>query len=392
MTAKIYLDFNSTHPPDTVALAAGREFYLEHFANSSGLSLASQQVYERIERAREDIARLLCVGAEQIIFTSCATESNNLLVREFHSRHKSAPFRVLTSPFEHPSIAETLKHLSETEIHAFRAEANGTIAAQHLHEALLQPCDLITLMAVQNESGVLLPASELLGALGASHTPVIVDFSQALPKLCRDANAPLTPQLVKQLADRGAYLTATGHKTGAGFGAGLIITPPGHAKLRKATLLAGGNQEFGLRAGSHNTEAIINLAEALKRKLAANSFPVWQSVSDKFATALKAAIAAIPGAKIIGEDAPRAPGTLLLLLPLVPIDFLIMALDREGITVSTGTSCKSRSRSPSQALIAMGYTEAEALSVIRISFDQNLTPAEITRTADVLRNALARLL
>ncbi|MFO1470871.1 MAG: aminotransferase class V-fold PLP-dependent enzyme [Turneriella sp.] len=92
MTAKIYLDFNSTHPPDAVALAAGREFYLAHFANSSGLSLASQQVNERIERAREDIARLLLVTAEQVIFTSCATESNNLLVREFHSRHKAGIF------------------------------------------------------------------------------------------------------------------------------------------------------------------------------------------------------------------------------------------------------------------------------------------------------------
>lgn len=391
MTAKIYLDFNSTHPPDKVALATGREFYLGHFANSSGLSLASQQVNERIERAREEIAGLLCVGAEQIIFTSCATESNNLLVREFHSRNKSAPFRVQTSPFEHPSIAETLKHLSETEIHAFRAEANGTIATEHLHTALAQPFDLITLMAAQNESGVLLPALELLAALPEKHPPVIVDFSQALPKLCSEESAPLQPKLVKELTDRGAYLTATGHKVGAGFGAGLIITPPGHAGLKKTALLAGGNQEFGLRAGSHNTEAIINLAEALKRKLIANSFTLWQRVTDEFSAALKSAIGAVPGAKIIGEDAPRAPGTILLLLPQVPIDFLIMALDREGITVSTGTSCKSRSRSPSQALIAMGYTEAEALSVIRISFDQNLTTAEITRTADVLSNALARL-
>ena len=392
MTAKIYLDFNSTHPPDAVALAVGREFYLEHFANSSGLSLASQQVYDRIERARQDIAGLLCVSAEQIIFTSCATESNNLLVREFHSRQKAGIFRVLTSPFEHPSIAETLKHLSDTEIHAFKAEPNGTIAKEHLYEALAQPFNLITMMAAQNESGVLLPALELLAALPEKKTPVIVDFSQALPKLCSEESAPLQPQLIKELTDRGAYLTATGHKVGAGFGAGLIITPRGHAALKKTALLAGGNQEFGLRAGSHNTEAIINLAEALKRKLAANSFSAWQRITDDFSSALKAAIAAVPDAKIIAEDALRAPGTILLLLPHIPIDFLIMALDREGITVSTGTSCKSRSRSPSQALIAMGYTEAEALSVIRISFDQNLTAAEMTRTADVLQQSLARLI
>ncbi|MFO1470869.1 MAG: aminotransferase class V-fold PLP-dependent enzyme [Turneriella sp.] len=146
-----------------------------------------------------------------------------------------------------------------------------------------------------------------------------------------------------------------------------------------------------MRAGSHNTEAIISLAEALKRKLAANSYPAWQKVTGGFASLLKTAISKIAGAKIIAEDAPRAPGTLLLLLPQVPIDFLIMALDREGITVSTGTSCKSRSRSPSQALFAMGYSEAEALSVIRLSFDQNLTAADMARTADVLQQSLARL-
>lgn len=202
MTAKIYLDFNSTHPPDAAALAAGREFYLEHFANSSGLSLASQQVYDRIERARQDIASLLCVSAEQIIFTSCATESNNLLIREFHSRQKSGPFRVLTSPFEHPSIAETLKHLGNTEIHAFRAEGDGTIATATLSENTAQPYELITLMAAQNESGVLLPALELMTALPEKHPPVIVDFSQALPKLCREEGAPLHPRLIKELTDR----------------------------------------------------------------------------------------------------------------------------------------------------------------------------------------------
>ncbi|MFO1470870.1 MAG: hypothetical protein U1F27_07540 [Turneriella sp.] len=88
---------------------------------------------------------------------------------------------------------------------------------------------------------VLLPALEMMNALGANHMPVIVDFSQALPKLCNEENAPLSPRLVKELTARGAFLTATGHKTGAGFGAGLIITPPGHAALKTA-LLAGGNQ------------------------------------------------------------------------------------------------------------------------------------------------------
>jgi cysteine desulfurase len=95
--------------------------------------------------------------------------------------------------------------------------------------------------------------------------------------------------------------------------------------------------------------------------------------------------------QIIGAAATRAPGTTLLLLPGVPIDFLIMALDKEGITVSTGTSCKSRSRSPSAALLSMGYSEAEALSVVRLSYGQNLTTAEMEIVSTQLAGAVQRL-
>lgn len=391
MTAKIYLDFNSTHPPDTAALAAGRDFYLANFANSSGLSLASQIVNKRIEEAREEIAGILSISAKQIIFTSCATESNNLLIREFHRRHEAQPFRVLSSPFEHPSITECLKALPETQITWLTANPDGTVNTPALKEHLQQSYDLITMMAVQNESGVLLPVQELIRSGAADRTKVLVDFSQALPKLAGDAPDTLNLRSASELARGGIYLTATGHKVGAGFGAGLIITPPGHADLKSAPLLAGGNQEYGLRAGSHNTEAIINLAGALQRKLVSNSFIKWQALTEQFAAQLSGAIALIVHARIVSEHAERAPGTILLFLPGVAIDFLIMALDREGITVSTGTSCKSRSRSPSAALLSMGFSEADALSVIRISFDQNLSTADMSRTAEVLAQSLISL-
>ncbi len=392
MKAKIYLDFNSTHPPNEAALKLARDFYFTHFANSSGLSLESQAVNKRIEEAREDIACLFSVEPRQIVFTSCATESNNLLIREFHAKRRNKNFRVLSSPFEHPSVAECLKQLPDTEIVYLSSDKTGKTEVPDITETSEGDFDLITMMAVQNESGVVLPLSELIASLPENHPPVLADFSQALPKLAADAPEALRPEFIAALARRNIFLTATGHKVGAGFGAGLIVTPPGGGVLRETALLAGGNQEFGLRAGSHNIEAIIAFAEALKHKLGANRYGKWQEVTARFENLLMTAIRPLLPLSVIG-DAPagRAPGTTLLLLPGIPIDFLIMALDKEGITVSTGTSCKSRSRSPSAALLAMGYGEADALSVVRFSYDQNLSGAEMESVAQALASAIQKL-
>ncbi len=385
MKAKIYLDFNSTHPPDRGALAEAREFYFEHYGNSSGLSLESQRVNQRIEQARENIASQFGIAAAQVIFTSSATESNNLLLRELHRRKRGAEFRVLVSPFEHPSVAEPLRLLSNSVITTLPALRDGSLDSANMTD--LTRTDLAITMAVQNESGVIMPLADLVPRFAAASIPVVVDASQLLPKLAADAPDCLAPTFVKFLTDNGCYVTATGHKVGAGFGAGLIFTPKAKSLSQGDPLLAGGNQEHGFRAGSHNTEAIVALSLALARKIKLNNFSVWKERSQKFESLLSNALAHIEGFAIIGAGTERAPGTTLLLLPGIPIDFLVMALDKEGITVSTGTSCKSRSRSPSAALLAMGFSELQALSVIRLSYDQNLTDADLQRATEALKAA-----
>lgn len=391
MKAKIYLDFNSTHPPDMAALAVAREFYFTHFANSSGLSLESQAVNKRIEETRAEVAGLIGVAPEQVIFTSCATESNNLLIRYFHANRKEKIFRVLSSPLEHPSVAETLRLLPDTEVTFLKTDKNGSVDTAVFTATDFSEFELVTMMAVQNESGGIMPLAELMNALPGGHPPVIADFSQALPKLAHNAPAHLRPDLPGLLTRKNFFLTATGHKVGAGFGAGLIVAPQDSRSLTQGALFAGGNQEFGARAGSHNAEAIVAFGAALRHKLAGNDFEKWTAVTRAFETALLQKISLPHAATVVGSGATRAPGTTLLLLPGIAIDFLIMALDKAGITVSTGTSCKSRSRSPSAALIAMGYSESESLSVVRFSYDQNLGAAEIAFTAEQTASAVAKL-
>lgn len=389
MKVKIYLDFNSTHPPDRDILDAARAFYLEHYANSSGLSLASQQVNKRIEQAREEIAACFTITPQQVVFTSCATESNNLLIRYLHQRSGKDLFTVISSPFEHPSVAEVLRTSDNTKVNMLRALRDGSLDIASWPKLDWQT-DLITAMAVQNESGVILPITELLHHKKAE-TAFLCDAAQLLPKLCPDGPEVQRPEFIRFLLEKGCFASATGHKLGAGFGCGLLLLPRTHALNSKHPLLAGGNQEHGLRAGSHNTEAIIALSLALKKKLAQNSYALWRERTEHFENLLVERLAFLPGFEIIGKKIPRAPGSTLLLLPKVPIDFLIMALDREGITVSTGTSCKSRSRTPSQALLAMGFSETEALSVIRLSYSQEISNAEIETVATALATAVKAL-
>ncbi len=391
MTAKIFLDFNATHPPIPHVLEAARAFYLEHFANSSGLSLESQRVNKRIEEARENIAATLGVDPRQIVFTSCGTESNNLLLRAFHrlAVKSHGEFRALLSPFEHPSVQTQLLALDETTLHTLPVTRSGTIAEAAWSESP-KKIDCIAAMAVHNETGLALPVEKLLENFGGS-VPFLVDCAQWLPKIATNAPRWLSPKYIKTLTDQGAYVTATGHKLGAGFGAGLVVLPRRHALKTESPLLAGGNQEHGLRAGSHNTEALIALELALTHKAQTNDYALWEETTSRFEALLRKNLQSVAGFEIVGSRAERAPGTSLLLLPNVPIDFLVMALDKEGITVSTGTSCKSRSRSPSAALLAMGYSERDALSVVRLSYPQTLGSETAATVAAALAAAVDAL-
>lgn len=390
MKAKIYLDFNSTHPPDAAILGEARSFYLKHFANSSGLSLESQLVNERIEAVREDIAALFGIAPRQVVFTSCATESSNLLVRELYRQSSGRLFRAISSPFEHPAVSEALRALDTAEVKLLRATTAGELDTGDLSSVDWQ-ADLIAAMAVQNESGIVLPIGPLLRYKPPA-TAFLCDGAQLLPKLCCDGPDYLRPDFIRTLTAQGCFITATGHKLGAGFGCGLLLTPAENPLSAEHPLLAGGNQEMGLRAGSHNAEAIVALGLALQKKITTNNYASWKQRGETFEALLMKELSFIAGIEIIGSQTQRAPGTTLLLLPEVPIDFLVMALDQKGITVSTGTSCKSRSRTPSQALLAMGYSHRQALSLLRLSYDQNIGEREMLTAVAALADSARALL
>ena len=183
------------------------------------------------------------------------------------------------------------------------------------------------------------------------------------------------------------------HKVGAGFGAGVLIRPDEHKigqKMKDLAVYAGGSQEYEIRAGSHNTAAIIAFARTLTQK----SRPIAEvnKLTSSFENLLQSELADVLPVEVVAQSSPRLAGTSLVIFEGLQIDFFLMALDQEGIVVSTGTSCKSKSRTPSPALLAMSYNEEQALSVIRFSYAENFNAALQQQVLARLKPVISRLL
>lgn len=387
----IYLDYNATHPPDTEILKQALDEYLHHFANSSGLSLQSQKTHDLIEKQRSLFAGLLGVKNDRVVFTSSATEANSLVIsalKQMLSSQGKIP-ETAVSLLEHPSVSESVLR-SGFKVRLLPVTRGGVIDVdEYIRKA--EPADFSIAMLAHNETGVIQPVAELQQAVLSQNKDAVFlcDISQALPKMTAIDNpvdSGLSTGIVAAITGHRGFVTLAGHKIGAGFGCAALILPD-HIKpeeLQPYMLIAGGAQEQSLRAGTHNTFAIVALVKTLAHRLK-NQTLVQQIAQNtrSFENLLKKELPCFQ--KIIGQESPRLPGTTLALFDSLPIDFALMGLDRAGITVSTGTSCKSRSRQASEALLAMGYTEKQALSVLRFSYGKDFDQQQQQYTVQTLK-------
>lgn len=370
----IYLDYNATHPPDTESIEQATRLYFSNFYNSSGLSAASQKVLSLLEDDRAAIAELLSTRPENLYFTASATEANAIILRSLQKKRE-----VFTTPFEHPSVTENLHNKENTG--TLELEADHTVSLSSLEEKLEKNPQLLAVIAgSHNETGLCQPLPAVFSIFSRyPEARLLCDMSQSLPKMVRSSASENTAALFGE-APPNVYFTAAGHKTGAGFGCSILSGP---AEADGLELYSGGNQEAGIRPGSHDFRAVHALRLTLEKRLNDRGLvPAIEHNTELFEKALKEET----GAEIICENSPRLPGTTLALFKNTQIDFMMMALDRAGITVSTGTSCKSRSRSPSPALLAMGFSEDEALSVIRFSYGAVFTADRQQKVIAQLKN------
>ena len=307
----MYADHNATAPLDPAVRAAMREAEEEAWANPSSPHAAGRRAAARLDLARRAIAARLDLPARAVRFTSGATEANAWAL---------AGRRVLASAVEHPSVRAWASGFVPVD-------GQGVVHLDALDAALRAGgWDLVSVMAANNETGVLQPIDEVAALCRAHGVPLHVDAAQMPGRL--------------PLPAVGDWMTLTTHKCGGPRGVGaLIVRGP-----EPAPLLRGGPQERGTRAGTEPVPLVVGLAAALCRDLP----PFDPAPRD----ALEAAVRRL-GGEVLGAAAPRLPNTCCALFS-APGDLLVMALDLAGVAASTGAACSSGAARPSEVLAAMG--------------------------------------
>ena len=352
MGRPIYLDYNATTPVRPGVAAAMAEA-LAAVGNPSSVHGFGRAARARLETAREQVAALVGAQPAQVVFTSGGTEANSLALTA------TGRARVLVSAIEHDSV---LKATAAELVTAARSGVVDLAALERMLAAEAGPA-LVSIMAANNETGVIQPVADAARIAHGHGALLHCDAVQAAGKIAVDFSA------------LGADLmTVSAHKLGGPAGAGALIVAD-HVQLTARQ--RGGGQERGRRAGTENLPGIVGFGVAAE--IAAAELDAAAKLAGLRDDLERRAIAAVPGAIVFGREAARLPNTTCLALPGLTSELLIMALDLAGVAVSAGSACSSGKVQPSHVVRAMGADAAIAGSAIRVSLGWRSTAEDIER-------------
>ncbi len=352
----VYLDHNATSPPRPEVLARALPFFSEHVGNPHATHALARIPAAALERARGEVAQWGGVQSRGVVFTSGATESNHLALRGIRCEGRQ---RILYSAIEHPSLSAPASALGAQVL---AVDAHGRVDLEGLREALDDTVALVCVMAANNETGVIQPLAEVRALCAEVGALLHVDAAQVAGRF--------------DVGPHWDSLTLSGHKAGGLVGAGALLRRQG---VELSPQQVGGAQERGMRAGTANVAAIVGLAEVLSKPWPQERLLGWR---EQLAEVARGA-----GATITGESVERLANTLHLTLDPVAGEMLAMALDLEGVCVSTGSACASGASEPSAVMLAMGLNPRGGL---RLSMGWNTTKDEIGVAALALDRVVRR--
>ncbi len=347
----VYLDHNATTPLDARVLEAMLPYLGRFYGNPSALHRLGRLSRGAIDRAREQVAALVAVRPEQVVFTSGGTEASNLALWGLSHRFSGA--RLLSGQTEHPSVAEPLAALAKAKGWPldYLPIRSGGVHALPSDEVLASGPVIAALMLANNETGVLEDPSPLGERLRAFGGLLHVDAVQAAGKIPLD------------FAATGAHsLTLSAHKIHGPKGVGALILDP---DVRMSPMVWGGGQERGLRPGTENVAGIVGFgvaAELAQKELSTRATHV-RALRDR----LERGLSEMAGVTLHAAESPRLPNTIQFSFEGWDGEALVMALDREGYQLSSGSACASGGNEPSPVLMAMGVSADLARGAIRVS-------------------------
>lgn len=375
----IYLDHAASTPPHPDVIRTINEIMQLHYGNPSSLHRPGEESAKLLQKAREVSAAAVGVDPEEIVFTSGATESNNLAIKGTAFQFMNRGKHIVTTAIEHPSVYETCRQLADIgfEVTFLPVDEKGCVRLDELQRVVRKDTILVSVMQVNNEVGSIQPVAEI-GRWLKEHFPRTlfhVDGVQGFGKL-----SPL------QLKPAGIDLySISAHKLGGPRGAGLLVVRKG---LRLFPLLAGGGQEGGLRSGTENIPAFVGMAKALR--LAKEDFERADRNWKQLQREIRAALTQIPGL-VVNSPEEGASHILHFSYPGMKPEVLLHCLEEEGVVVSTKSACSSKISEPSRVLTAMGASLERASSGIRVSFGRTQTREDGIKLITALRAAITRL-
>lgn len=348
----------------------------EGYGNASSIHQKGQAAKARVEHAREQVADLINARPAEIVFTSGGTESDNLAI--FGMAPESGPVHFITSSIEHHAVLYAFQEL-ERRGHAVTwlpVDEGGRVRAEDVRAVLRPDTALISVMAANNETGVLQPIEEIGAIARAAGVPFHVDAIQAVGKV---------PVDVRSIGCD--LLSLSGHKIHAPQGIGALYV---RRNLHLKPMLFGGHHERDRRAGSENVPGIIALGAAAE--LALQSLTTEQERLGRLRDRIEGAVLhSIPWVEVMGSRHARVPNTSNICFDYVEGEAMVIALDLQGFCVSTGAACSSGAIEPSHVLTAMGMPSDRARSCIRFSLGKLTAEAQVDELIALLPSVVERL-
>jgi cysteine desulfurase len=369
----IYLDYNATTPVDPRVIEAMLPYLTTHFGNPSSSHYFAEQPRRALATARQQVADLIGAAAEEIVFTGSGSEADTLAIHGVVMAHRRpSEVHVITQVTEHPATLEACRALHRrygTEVTYLPVGPDGRVSPQDLADAITPRTALVSIMAANNETGVLQPIDKLARVTRQHGALFHTDAAQAAGKIPID---------VERLGVD--LLTVVGHKIYAPKGVAALYVRSG---VLLEPLVLGGGQERGLRAGTENVALAVGLgaaADLARHDLADDGRQRLQGLRDLLYQRLNEHL---PGrVRLTGHPAQRLPGTLHIGIIGVRGDDLLAATP--AIAAATGSACHAHSQEPSPVLLAMPHDRGQALSALRLSLGRWTTRSDVERAAEAI--------
>lgn len=373
----IYLDNNATTRVADEVVSAMTPFYREWFGNPHARHALGRRAHDAVEAARSRVAALLGCDSGEVVFTSCGTEGNALVIRGLTDRHP-ARRKVVTTAVEHPSVLSLLASLDRAraiELHLVPVGSDGELDLAALEKAVDGSTLLVSVMLAQNETGVIHPVRQAAEIAHRHGALVHVDAVQASGKVALAMD--------ELSAD---FLTVSGHKFHAPKGIGALAIRHG---VKLEPLWLGGGQELGLRSGTEPVPSIVGMAAAadLAREALASG-PAVRLLRDRFE---RAVLESVPETSVNGASQPRLDNTSSLAFHDTAADAIVVALDERGLCASAGAACHSGKAEPTGTMKAMGKPPRVAMGTVRFSLSHYTTEEEIERAVEIVKDVVKRL-